>query len=170
NKLSLEKTTKINTIKLGDIDIEVLTYLPVEKKMSLIELAIQESLSEGMCDSLCLDAILHLFIVLSYTNITLSPTQKAEMLDTYDLMEKNGLITEIVKAIPEHEYRDLVEAMMIQVEKVEKYSASFIGLFKEAMENIPQVIQGVQEQLSDVNIDGENLQNVLSIAKNNGGL
>ena len=55
NKLNLKKDTTINVIKIGDVEIEVKNYLPIEEKMSLIDLVVQESMEYGFVNPLKLE-------------------------------------------------------------------------------------------------------------------
>lgn len=167
NKLNLEKTTKTTDFIFEKQEIKVLNYLPVKEKVSLISIAIQESIEGTIINPLILDANFHVFVLLMYTNITLTEAQKKNILDTYDLLEKNGLLLTIIEAIPANEYSDLVEALEIMVEKKERVLNSLPYLIKE---NMDVALNLITERLSEVNLDSDNIKNVLAIAKDNGAL
>lgn len=170
NKLNLEKNTEIKKVNIGGVEIDILQYLPIADKIDLLDIVIQESLIGYTCDPMLQDALLHMYITTSYTNITLTPTQKENFLDTYDLLEKNGVISEIVHAIPNNEYEELIESLSLKTEKIEKEINSVVGVIREAINKIPASLDEAKEQLSSIDFNSEALKNVIAIAKDNGAL
>lgn len=161
NKLNLEKNTKTSNFSFEGQEIKVLNYLPVKDKMALIKIAIQESIEETMVNSLLLDAHFHTYLVIYYTNISLTQTMKENIPETYDLLEKNGFISMVIEAIPANEYSDLVNSLTSHVEKTEKRLNSVARLLKSTLDEMTEV-------LNSVDLEKENIKNLLSIAKDNG--
>ena len=58
--LKLKMDTSVSTIKFGDNEIEILKYLPIEDKDSLINLVVQNSFVDGIYDPLLIDTLFHL--------------------------------------------------------------------------------------------------------------
>lgn len=170
NKLNLEKNTEVKTIEIGGCSIEVLQYFPVSDKINLLDIIIQESLIGYTCDPVLQDALFHTYLVMSYSNISLTPTQKDNILETYDILEKNGVISDIIGAIPTNEYLELVEGLAQKTEKIEKEMNSVVGIIREAIDRIPASLSSAQEQLSSIDFNSEAIKNVLAIAKDNGAL
>lgn len=170
NKLNLNSNTNISKINIGGQEVEVLNYLPIMEKVDVIDLAVQESINGRTCNPIMLDAIFHMNILLSYTNISLTPTQKKSMLETYDLLEKNGVITDILSVIPSEEYKELVEGLQTQVEKTERTLSSIVNVISEITDSISMALDKANISLEDINLKGDNLQEILSIAKDNGAV
>ena len=61
-----EETTKIN---FKDTEIEVLNYLPIDDKYSLISITLQKAQEENVYSPVLLDMFFHLHLVYLYTNI-----------------------------------------------------------------------------------------------------
>lgn len=170
SKLKLEKNTNIKTITIGDVELEVLQYLPVTEKMELVNISLQESLIGTVCDPILQDTLFHMYLVLMYTNLSLTATQKDNIFETYDILEKNGVISEVVNAIPSNEYNELVVGLERLTEKTEKEMNSVVSIIRDAVDRIPKMIEETQNQLSSLNLDSDTIKEVLAIAKDNGAL
>ena len=172
NKLNLENKINTSLISIGDQEIEVVQYLPLKDKLDLIQIVIEESSAkdEVFCNPVLVDILFHTYMVLTYTNITLNKTQKTNIIETYDILESNGVIDKVIQAIPEREYADLVDSLNKCVEKVEKENASIITLIKNAIEKTTTMIESAKNDLGSVNLNSENIQNILAIAKDNGAI
>lgn len=168
SKLNLEKDSNINTITINDNEIEVLSYLPTAEKISMIDIVIQESTEGQRVNPILVDCLFHTYLVMSYTNLSFTGTQKSKILETYDLMEKNGLIAEVIKAIPAHEYNDLVESLSACVDSVEKELNSIANVVRLTLEQATSTLTKVSEELENLNLDSDKIQAVLSIARDNG--
>ena len=101
NKLNLKKDTSINIIKIGDVEIEVKNYLPIEEKMSLIDLVVQDSMEYGFVNPLKLEKYFNLYFVYKYTNISFSDANRKDEDALYDILETNGVIDAVVQASPD---------------------------------------------------------------------
>lgn len=170
NKLNLNKNTEVKVITINEQEVEVISYLPLKEKMDLIEIVINESSQGRVCNPVLLDSLFHAYLVLSYTNITFSPTQHEKILETYDLLEKNGVIAEIIAAIPQAEYTDLVEGLYSCVEVAEREAGSVISLVEGAISRITSTLEETKDKLGELNLDGTTIKNVLAIAKDNGAI
>lgn len=168
SKLNLNKETTVGILSLDEENsIEVLKYLPLREKVDLVNISIQESLIEpGVVSRLKFDALLHLYMVFSYTNISFTKKQKDEPFETYDLLEKNGLIDKIVELIPEQEYEDLIEKAYSEMENYENQSNSVVGVVKNFIASLPDTISLMNSALGDV--DEEKITSLLSLTKQHG--
>lgn len=170
NKLDLNKVTKVNKIKINEQEVEVLSYLPIREKCDIINIATRESFVQKHVNPLLLQAYFYVYVVISYTNISLTPTQLDDLLKTYDLLEKNDIITQVISAIPEDEYNDLIDGLYEYVEKVEKEALSISSLVEAGIEKIEKSLSKTASDLENIDLNSENLKNVLAIAKDNGAL
>ena len=89
NKLNLNKGTNTNIININDCEVEVKTYLPIEDKMSLVELVVQESMEYGFVNPVKLEKWFNLYFVYKYTNISFSEAVRKDEDALYDLLETN---------------------------------------------------------------------------------
>ena len=170
SKLNLEKNSNTNIVTINDNEIEVLSYLPIEEKISMINMVIQESIEGQRVNPMLVDCLFHTYLVMAYTNITLTGTQKSRLLETYDLMEKNGLIEEIIKNIPANEYGDLVDSLTASVESMETQLSSVANVVRLTLEQASEAFTKLSSNLEGINLDSDKLQSVLAIARDNGAL
>lgn len=170
SKLNLEKNTEINKITINGSEIEVLSYLPLSEKISMINIVVQESIEGRMVNPMLVDSLFHVYLVMAYTNISFTTAQKEKMLETYDLMEKNGLISEVVKAIPSNEYNDLVESLEQHVKATEVELNSIANVIKLSLDAMVETFGRASSELESLNLDSEKLKTVLAIAKDNGAI
>jgi hypothetical protein len=91
SKLNLNKKQDIKVIQFEGNDIEIIQYLDIASKSSLVSAAVRGSVIGGIVDEILLDAYLHLFIIDKYTNISLTQKQRDNLLDTFDILESNFL-------------------------------------------------------------------------------
>lgn len=161
---------KINneTNKVEGTDIEVLKYLPVEDKVSLINIALQSAKEGAIYNATLLDAFFHLYIVFMYSNISFTEKQKEDPMKLYDVLKSNGLIDKIILAMDEDEYNNLNGFLNEQLNDIYNYKNTIGGVITELVENLPLQAEEMQKIVD--NFDKEKFQNVLDFAKAaNGG-
>ena len=83
SKLNLEKNTEINKITINGSEIEVLSYLPLSEKISMINIVVQESIEGRIVNPMLVDSLFHVYLIMAYTNISFTTAQKEKMLETY---------------------------------------------------------------------------------------
>ena len=163
-KLKLENETN----KVEGTDIEVLKYLPIEDKVSLINIALQNSKEGSIYNPALLDAFFHLYIVIMYSNISFTEKQKEDPMKLYDVLKSNGLIDRIVLAMEEEEYTKLNDYLNQQLNDIYNYKKSMSGIISEVIEQLPLQAEEMQKIVD--NFDPEKFQNVINFAKAaNGG-
>ena len=162
-KLKLNTETK----KVENTDIEVLQYLPIEDKYSLINIVLQSSKEGAIYNQVKLDAYFHIYLVMMYSNITFTEKQKEDPLKLYDILKSNGVIDKIILAIGENEYTYLLNILNQQEEDIYKYQKSIGGIISEIIEQLPIRAEQMQEIVN--NFDPEKFQNVINFAKSANG-
>ena len=166
--LKLKLNNEINTFDFNGNKIEVLKYLPLEDKCSLINLALQSAREGSIYNSAKLEAYFHLYILMMYTNINFTDKQKEDKVKLYDILKSNGLINAVLAAMEEDEYNYLLDCLNQQEEDIYNYQNSTAGIISNAIDQLPVRA----EQLSEIveNFNPEKFQNVLEFAKAaNGG-
>ena len=132
SKLKLAKKNDIQTIQINGIDIEVKQYLPVEEKLEIIGRVLRDSANDNsFANPVNLEVFLDLEIMYNYTNISFTETQKKDPYKLYDLLEENGIILEVISAIPDKEYNYLVDSASEIIENYYKYQNSALGIMKQ---------------------------------------
>lgn len=169
-KLSTQKEVKKFTFK--DKEVEVLQYLPLDDKYSLINVTLQAAKEQMIYNELLLDAYFHVYIVIMYTNIMFSDEDKAfgNLSKLYDEITSNGLLDLVLNNMNEKEYEMLSEKLNEQLNDILTYKNTIAGVIDNIIENLP--VQAEEMQKIVEGFDPAKLQNVLEFAKsvNNGNL
>lgn len=166
--LKMKTEAENTTITFKNNDIEVLQYLGVEEKNTLINMAIQNAYEDHMINPILLDMFFHVYIIYLYTNISFTEKQKENPFKIYDVCKSNGLLNQILLAIPEEEYNELKIYLEEAVQTNEKYDYSLIGSIYRFLNELPLQAQETANILN--NFNKEDFANVLEFAKQaNGG-
>ena len=155
SKLKLAKKNDIVKVQYGDQEIEVLQYLPVNEKLALIGRVIDNSSDDNnFANPIKIEVIGSLEIIYAYTNLNFTEKQKENPDKLYDLLEQNSIINLIISAIPEAEYKFLIDGINDTVAAIYQYRNSVMGImdilstdYKELDLNADQI----KDKLSDPN-------------------
>lgn len=165
-KLKTDTTTK--TFKFNDSDIEVLQYLPIEDKYSLVNVTLQEAKEGALFNPIKLDMYFHLNLVYMYTNLSFTDKQREDESKLYDTLSSNGFIDKMLETIPDEEYANLLEYIETIIEDTLDYKNTIGGVINEVIETLPMRAEEMQKIVET--FDKEKFQNVLDFAKAaNGG-
>lgn len=140
NKLGLSKKQEFSQIQFGENTIEVTNYLEIATKSSLINAAVRGAVIDGVVDEVLLDAYLHLFIVEYYTNISFTPKQRENLLDTFDIIESNGLFDTILAAMQPGEYEYLFGMAKKLMNNLNEYNKSMVSITANAEDIIAKIV------------------------------
>ena len=156
--LKLKPNTNTSEVIYNDQKIEVLNYLPIEDKLDLIQITLQKSqVEDGSFDPILIEAYFNLNIVYLYTNINFTEKQREDEMKLYNLLEGNGLLDEIIAAIPADEYNALVEYLNDTIEN--NIGLVVDRLLKELPVNAENAATIIKE------FDPEQFQNVIQFAQ-----
>lgn len=150
-KISLNSITPIKKvdsvkIKIGEQEIEVLQYLPVNDKLALAERVLNMTLDDtGFLNPVRLEVYTYLEIIRTYTNISITDKMIENAPKTYDLLEMNHILVEVVNAIPEEEYNALIGMIEDSAEHTVKYLTSFVGMMKTVSQDYDATKMNVDE-------------------------
>ena len=157
-KMGLKLNTNAVNISIGDQQIEVKQYLPINDKLVLISNVINQAADENnFANPIKLDVFAALEIVFSYTNITFTDKQKEDLIKLYDILESNNVFNTVISAIPEAEYKSIVEGIDACAHAIYTYRNSALGI----IEAIGQDYTSLGEEASDIQqklADPENLK------------
>lgn len=166
--LKLKVNTEVKSVDYNGNVIEVLQYLPIDDKYSLINITLQKAKEGSIYNPLKKDMYFHLNLVYMYSSLTFTEKQREDESKLYDTLVSNGLMDLIIEAIPESEYTILYSYLDEQEELLLTYKNTFGGAISEIIENLPLRADEMQQIVST--FDPEKFQNVLDFAKAaNGG-
>ena len=131
-KLGLKKKEEIKNITINDQVIEVKQYLPISDKINIITSVIENSADDNnFANPVKVEVFANLEIMYAYTNISFTDKQKGDPTKLYDLLEENGVIAEVVAAIPENEYALLLGWIDETIEAFYTYRNSVMGIMEQ---------------------------------------
>ena len=160
--LKLKKQETTTTIKIADKDIEVLNYLPIEDKYDLIQATLQQSVEGIGFNEILIEMNFYLNVVFLYSNISFTETQKEDRYKLYDILESNGVINEIVNAIPVQEFKSLMDSFDLEKERVGIENRSSAGILNNIISKLPNKAQETSDILKNINF--EDMKDVINFA------
>ncbi len=152
-KLGLKKVEDTKTISICDQDVEVKQYLPINDKINIITNVIENSADDNnFANPVKVEVFANLEIMYAYTNISFTDKQKGDPTKLYDLLEENGIIAEVIAAIPENEYALLLGWIDETIEAFYTYRNSVMGIMEQISEdysNLSLDATEIQQKLAD---------------------
>lgn len=150
-KVSLKAVTPIKKvdpqiINIGEQEVEVIQYLPVNDKLALVERVLNLTIDDtGFLNPVRLEVYAILEIVKTYTNISITDKMMENAPGTYDLLMINEVLDHVIAAIPEDEYDAIFDAIEDCAEHTVKYLNSFVGMMKTVTNNYDATKMNVEE-------------------------
>ena len=151
--MKLKVNTQPKEIDFNGNQFEVLQYLPIEDKYDLIMVTLQKCYEEGIYNPIKKDLYFHLYLVYMYTDISFTDKQKEDEEKLYNTLESNGVITEVIKNIPEEEYNKLFEYMDELIEEKMRYSLSSAAMISNVINTLPEKAQEAVDALKGFDPD-----------------
>lgn len=162
NDLNLSINDSVKTISINDKKINVLQYLPVEKKNDLVQIALQQSEENGVYNEVLLNAYFYTYVVFFYSDIEFDNEQKQDVLNVYDVLNSQKIIEMVLAAIPEEEWKDLIESLEAQSETNMTYKKSAAYLIGQFINELPDQMEKVSEIIN--NFDPSKYAEVVNFA------
>ena len=152
-KLGLKKIEDTKNITICDQVIEVKQYLPISDKINIITNVIENSADDNnFANPVKVEVFANLEIIYAYTNISFTDKQKGDPTKLYDLLEENGIIAEVIAAIPENEYALLLGWIDETIEAFYTYRNSVMGIMEQISadySNLSLDATEIQQKLAD---------------------
>lgn len=155
SKLGLKLQDEIRTLEWGEQVIEIKQYLPLDEKTALISRVINECWDEeAKFYNPCKYVVLINFeMIKTYTNIAFTEKQEKENFSkTYDLLNANGLIDNILDLIPTEEYVFIKRGVVDAIQSIYEYDHSVFGIIdtiKSDYDNLDLNASKIQKNLAD---------------------
>lgn len=151
--MKLKVNTQPKEIDFNGNQFEVLQYLPIEDKYDLVMITLQKCYEEGIYNPIKKDMYFHLYLVYMYTDISFTDRQKEDEEKLYNTLESNGIITEVIKNIPEEEYNKLFEYMDELIKEKMRYSLSSAAMISNVINTLPEKAQEAVDALNGFDPD-----------------
>ena len=155
-KLGLKVNQDIKTIEFNGKTIEVKQYLPINDKLELITNVINASHDDNnFANPVKVSVFTTLEIMYAYTNINFTDKQKEDPAKLYDMLISSGLVSEIINAIPEAEYHEILCGVTDSIDAVYTYRNSVMG-----------ILDTVSADYNALDLDATNIQKKLADPEN----
>ena len=152
-KLGLKVNQDIKNIEFNEQIIEVKQYLPVNDKLELISNVINSSHDENnFSNPVKVSVFTMLEIMYAYTNINFTEKQKEDSTKLYDMLISSGLVAEVINAIPEAEYNEVLCGVSDSIDAIYTYRNSVMGLLETISadySNMDLDVSAIHEKLAD---------------------
>ena len=158
-KVSFTKLNKIKSlepidIKIGEETISVVQYLPLEKKLTIMQNIIEQAGNneEGFYNIVKLTVFYTIEMLRAYTNISFTEKQLEEPQKLYDIIVLNNIWNEVKKVIPQSELTDMWENTCALAREITNYNHSALGilnLVSNDYDNLNLDVKEMTEKLSD---------------------
>ena len=162
-KVNLTKLNKIKSldpidIKIGEETISVVQYLPLEKKLAIMQNIIEQAGNneEGFYNIVKLTVFYTIEMLRAYTNISFTEKQLEDPQKLYDIIVLNKIWDTVKQSIPEDEVNYIWENTCALAREITDYNHSALGILKLA-----------KEDYSDLELDVNDLTNTLTQSENN---
>lgn len=143
--LTINKTVTSITFPEGQV-VTIKKYLPIEDKISLVQIALQQAEDSNIYNTLRLDAYIYLYIVYFYTNLEFTDEEKANPMQLFDILNSNGIIGAVTSHIPEAEFTELMNFVEKQLDLNIKVRTSFAHTFNNLIEKIEDTVKYLNEE------------------------
>lgn len=140
--LELKKNSSTLNFEINGVAIEVKQFLPTFDKINLVASAVKTSIVDGVVNEMVMDTTLHYLIVEHYTNLEFTADEIENLVDTYDLLESNDVINQVLSKLPEGDYDELFSATRVLADKIDRFLASSVHGYAgqvEATKSLEQV-------------------------------
>ena len=131
-KLGLNKliTKDKEEFEFNEQKIEIIQYLPVDEKVNLIERIVNNALSieEKFINPCKVNVYLYVEMILAYSNITLTDTQKKDLNKIYDGFCGSGFIWAFRAHMSDKEWAYIENSVWEILDNLIKYRNSAVGV------------------------------------------
>lgn len=134
-KVNFTKLNKIKSlepidIKIGEETISVVQYLPLEKKLAIMQNIIEQAGNneEGFYNIVKLTVFYTIEMLRAYTNISFTEKQLEDPQKLYDIIVLNKIWDTIKQSIPEDEVNYIWENTCALAREITDYNHSALGI------------------------------------------
>ena len=155
-KMNLKINTAVNTLMIGEQEIEIKQYLPIDAKLELISRVLSSAADDNnFANPIKLDVFTNLELVFTYTNIQFTDKQKEDLVKLYDILESNGIFNIIIENIPKGEYTSIIEGIELCADAIYSYRNSVMG-----------ILENISHDYSNLSLDATNIEQKIANPEN----
>ena len=157
SKLGLKKKNETVKVQLtDDIEIEVLQYLPINDKLTLIAAVLNGSADENhFPNPVKIEVVGTIEMIKAYTNLNFTEKQLEDVAKLYDLLEENDIVNVIMGVIPEAEYEFIIKGIDDTIKAYYKYQNSLYG-----------ILDTISQDYSDLDLEALKIQKEIGDPEN----
>ena len=159
-KLKMDESVKI--IKVMDHEVEVKQAIPVSDKNDLVQIALQKSEENGIYNEIMFDMYFHLNLVYLYTNIVFTDKQREDEAKLYDILQSNHVIEQVISAMAENEYTDLLQYANDMQAAMLRYRNTAGAVLQSIIQDLPKNAAAAKEIVDS--FDKTKFQSVIDFA------
>lgn len=166
--MKLKVDQSVSTFDFNGNEIEVLNYLPIEDKYTLVMLTLKQAEEDGIYNPIKLQLCFHLNLVFMYTNVSFTDKQKENPTKLYDVLECNGFFDLLISTMRKSEYDFLFNMIQDTIKGITKYKTSASAVLQSVINDLPKNAEAAANIVNS--FDKEKYQAVIDFAKSaNGG-
>lgn len=173
-KISFTKLNKIKSIEpkaimIGEQQIEIRQYLPIEDKLNLLGDIVYQAGNgeEGFFNLVKLEVFYTVAMIQAYTNISFTDKQLEDIPKLYDALRLNDVWAAVYDAIPAEETEYMWDNLLSLAREMTQYHNSALGILRQLTENQNDLDFNL-EHLFDKISDPEQLQLVKRLLEQTG--
>lgn len=163
SKISIKMEIPTTEITIQDTKILVCQHLPMEDKMSLVDITLQQATVNGIIHPLLIDVYFILNLIFKYTNLSFTDKQREDPFKLFDQLQFSGIIQEVLLAIPVKEYEELQNYLKETKIALERKSTSIAAKITDYLEDLPQKMAEAAEIAKSFN--PQDFKEVINMAK-----
>lgn len=152
-KLALASNKDIKSFDYNGQTVEVIQYMPLEKKLAILTEVINNSGDDrGFYNRAKIEFNIILEIIFNYTNITFTEKQKADRMKLYDALVGSGFWGYIQQVLPQDEWDWYNRMTYFTIDKIYEYRNSVYGILDALAtdyKNVDLDIEKLKAELGD---------------------
>lgn len=154
-KLALSPNKEVKSFDYNGLVIEVIQYMPLEKKLEILTNIINNSGDDqGFYNRAKVEFNIILECIFAYTNITFTEKQKSDRMKLYDALVGSGFWASVKEVLPEDEYEWYNRMTYFTIDKIYEYRNSVYGILdamKNDYDNLDLDATKIRDELADSN-------------------
>lgn len=159
-KLEIEAVEE-KPIKINGKTVLVKQFLPLEKKMELIQRIIESSVDvQEVFNPLRLSVFADLFLVLYYSDIIFEDKDLEDdnLPKLFDILETNKVLTKIIKEIPRVEYNWIMTTCKDYVQEILNFNNSLLGFITSLKDSTEDSLKTIEKAKALLDPDGQSAE------------
>ena len=161
--LKVKQDTKIITI--NGVEIEVFQYLPILEKYKLVNLTLSECLENNVYNPIKAEVFFNLNLIFNYTTLVFSAEELLDAYTLFDELEQNKVIEKVIAAIPETEYKYLLENLITTMTRNTQYISSVAASLDVVFDKLPKLTDEMKELTKGIQSGDFKTDNITELAE-----